>query len=93
MPFRAWDVEATLVPCPTKFNLGFAVFENDKNRKREIPLETKGFQLFDTECGMGSAPSDAVIELGVDLSTGRFSPWGKKHVRWDLPFSDDPRDR
>ena len=96
VPFPAWNVEGTLVPCPTRFNLGFAVFENDKNRRREIPLETEGFQIFDTEWGLGrvrttsgigSAPSDAVTKLEVDPSTGRFSPQGKKHVQWDCPLA------
>ena len=48
------------------------VFENDKNRKCEVPLETEGFQLFDTEWGLGwvrtksgigSAPRDAVAKV------------------------------
>ena len=98
VPFPDWDVEGTLVPCPTRFNLVFAVFdgEDNKNRRREIPLETEGFQIFDTEWGLGrvrttksigSALSDAVTKLGMDPPTGKFSPRGKRHVWWDRPLA------
>ena len=99
VPLPAWDVGGTLVPCPNKFNLGCAVLENG-NRKCGIPVETKGFQLFDMEWGLGRvrtasgiglAPSDAVTKMEVDPSTGRFSLWGKKKVRWNL--GDDPKNQ
>ena len=37
------------LPRPGKFNLGFAVFDDNKGRGREIPLDTRGFQTFLTE--------------------------------------------
>ena len=51
IPFPAWGVEGTLVPCPANFGY-FAVFENG-NREREIPLETRGYQIFHTQWGLG----------------------------------------
>ena len=77
------------LPRPGKFNLGFAVFDDNKGRGREIPLDTRGFQTFLTEWGLGrvrttsdtgSAPRYAGTGRKVDLSVG------KVHMQWNRPL-------
>jgi hypothetical protein len=91
VPFPAWEWEGTLVPRPNRFNLSFAVFdgEDDKDRRRKIPLDTERFQLFETEWGLGRVRtlSNAVTRSRVDPPMEKFSPRGKGHVWWDRPLT------
>ena len=89
MPFPAWEVGGTLVPCPNRFNLGFAVFdgEDDKNRRRQLFETQWGLGRVRTTKGIESAPSDTVTKLREDSLTRKSGLRGKGRVRGDRPLT------
>lgn len=96
VPFRAREVDGTLGPCMTRFGLVwcFAVFQHGDGGsevplKREVPLETAGYQTFKTEWGLvwiksdkGLTSDNAVTKsLDLTMSPGEYPSASPKHKK------------